>query len=310
MIDTLLLLAAALSFVFGWNNSSFVVGNMAGSGTVSLKAAASLTALGMLSGVILEGPKMLQSLNGSLASSVPSDGVEVAFGLSLIIILTLTLAKLPAPLSGAMVGAFLGVAAGLKAPTNLLQAGTVISFWFVAPLITALGAYGLRKGTSRLVAKLSLAGADSFNRAGVLAGSFAVSYTLGANNLGMIVGTALGGSPAQNASLASVVMALLAVVGVLVFGRGRVSGTVGDRLLSLRPQGVLAVFGSSALVVWLGTQLAIPVSISQCVLGGMLGAALSQRTALLNARVAYQALSTWVAVPVVAFLIGYAVTVA
>lgn len=310
MIDILLLLAAALSFVFGWNNSSFVVGNMAGSGTVSLKAAASLTALGMLSGVILEGPKMLQSLNGYLASSVPADGLEVTFGLSLIIILTLTVAKLPAPLSSAMVGAFLGVAAGLKAPTNLLQAGTIISFWFVAPLIAALGAYCLRKGTSRLVAKLSLAGADSFNRAGVLAGSFAVSYTLGANNLGMIVGTALGGSPAHNGSFVSVVMALLAVVGVLAFGRGRVSGTVGDRLLSLRPQGVLAVFGSSALVVWLGTQLAIPVSISQCVLGGMLGAALSQRTTLLNARVAYQALSTWVAVPVVAFLIGYAVMVA
>ncbi len=309
MIDTLLLLAAALSFVFGWNNSSFVVGNMAGSGTVSLKAAASITALGMLTGVVFEGPKMLQSLNGSLASFVPTSGLETAFVLSLIIMVTLTLAKLPAPLSSAMVGAFLGVAAGLSAPTNLLQAGTVISFWFVAPLITALAAYFVRKGTSRLVANLSLAGADSFNRAGVLVGSLAVSYTLGANNLGMIVGTALDGNPAQS-GLVSVAMASLAVVGVLVFGRGRVSGTVGDRLLSLRPQGVFAVFGSSALVVWLGTQFAIPVSISQCVLGGMLGAALSQRTTLLNARVAYQAFSTWVAVPVVAFLVGYAVTLA
>ncbi len=308
MIDPLLVLAATLSFVFGWNNSSFLIGNMAASGTVSVRAAAGVTALGMLAGVFLEGPKMLESLNGYLASPISNYGLAVTFGLSLALMLFLTLAKLAAPLSGALVGAFLGSSFGLRAAANLQQTGIVISFWFVAPILAALVAYILRKATSKFVSTLSLAAADSFNRIGVLSGSLAVSYTLGANNLGLIVGTAVGGRQTGSATLISLGMALVAVLGVLSLGRGNVSGTVGDRLLSLSPQGVLAVFASSALLVWLGTQLAVPMSIGQCVLGGMVGAAASQRTVVMNARVAYQELSTWVAVPAVAFVLAYATT--
>ena len=305
MVDLILPLGVVLCFVFGWNNSSYIVGNLAGSGTLSLGRSAVVAALGMMAGVLLEGPKMLTSLVGSLAYPVPSSGILITLALSVALILALTLGRLPAPVSSAMVGAFLGVAYGLGSNINAGQAELVISFWFVAPFVAAILAFVFHRGLARLVSGFSLVGADSFNRVGVVAGSLAVSYTLGANNLGLIAGTSLSGAQSGQSYAIAVLFALVAVLGMLVLGRGGVSGTVGDRLLSLSPVGVISVFASSALLVWAGTQLLVPMSISQCVLGGMLGSAFSQKSAFINFRLAYEALSTWVLVPVVAFVVAF-----
>lgn len=305
MVDPILVLAAVLCFIFGWNNSSYVVGNMAGSGTLTPGQSAAVAALGILAGVFLEGPKMLTSLVGSLAFPVSGYGILLTFALSILFILMLTAGRLPAPVSSAMVGGFLGFAMATGSTINESQAELVIAFWFVAPFVTALLAFVLHRLLARFVSRLSLVEADSFGRMGVIAGSVAVSYTLGANNLGLIAGTSLSGSHSSQAFAVAAVLALVAVLGMYLLGRGGVSGTVGDRLLSLSPLGVTSVFASSAFLVWLGTQFQVPMSISQCVLGGMLGSAFSQKAAFINVRLAYEALSTWVLVPVVAFIIAF-----
>jgi phosphate/sulfate permease len=79
-------------------------------------------------------------------------------------------------------------------------------------------------------------------------------------------------------------------------------------MLALSPQGVLAAFISSSVVVWIGTQFALPVSISQCLLGGMLGAAYSRAVSAVNNRLVAETLATWVVAPVIAFAAAYAVT--
>ncbi len=310
MADTLIVSGLALSFVFGWNNSSFLIGNMRGSGVLSLKGAVAATVVGMLLGVLAEGPKMLKSLDGSLALSVPSSGLLLTLVLSAALMLALTVAKLPASLSSAMVGAFLGVALGVGASVRLPQVELVVSFWFVAPVLAGVVAYLLHKGMSRVVPRLSIVASDTFNRLGVVAGSLLVAYSLGANNLGLITGTSAAGEGGAGLALLSAAMTGVALLGVVALGKGNVAGTMGDKMLSLSPQGVLAVFSASALLVWVGTQLAVPMSISQCVLGGMIGAAVSQRTAVINARLAYETIGTWVVVPAVAFLVGYALAVA
>jgi len=75
-------------------------------------------------------------------------------------------------------------------------------------------------------------------------------------------------------------------------------------MLSLSPQGVMAAFFCSALLVWIGTQLRVPMSISYCVLGGMLGAAYSSRITVVNRRLTLESISTWVVTPVAAFLLA------
>lgn len=305
MVDLVFVLAAILAFLFGWNNSSYVVGNMAGSGALSQGEAIVVAAVGMLAGVFLEGQKMLTSLVGSLAYAIPSSGVLVTFGLSIGLVVFLTFSRLPAPVSSAMVGGFLGFAYGVSAAVNAGQAELVVAFWFVAPLLTAVLAFAFHRAFSRAVSGLSLVRMASFDRFGVIVGSIAVSYTLGANNLGLIAGTSLSGEAVSQPAGTILPLAMIAVAGMVLLGRGGVSGTIGDRLLSLSPIGVMSVFASSAVLVWAGTQFQVPMSISQCVLGGMLGSAFSQKAAFVNVRLAYEALSTWVLVPIVAFIMAF-----
>jgi inorganic phosphate transporter, PiT family len=305
MIDLLVALALVLGFVFGWNNSSLLIGNLTSSGTLSLLGAALVSAVGILLGVLFEGSDMLKSLNGTLAS-VPTAGLEETMAVSIVLMVLMTGVALPAPLSSAMTGAFLGVAVGFGAAVNLQSTSLVLSFWFVAPVLAAVVAFAFHRGASRLVPRLSLVGSDAFSRVGVIVSSLAVAYSLGANNVGLIAGTAVGGGQALSTLALSAAIALAAALGVVLLGRGSVSGTIGDRLVSLSPQAVIAVFAASAFTVWVGTLLAVPMSMSQCVLGGMIGAALSQRTVVINPRIAYESIATWVLVPLVAVVLGYA----
>lgn len=302
----LLLLAGALSFLFGWNNSSLLIGNLRGSGTLTLRGSVIVTAVGLFAGVLLEGSKMVTSLNGSLVIAPSEYGLAITLVVSALVTFALTMLNLPASICAAMVGAILGVAVGSNLKMNLGQAYLIIAFWFVAPLLTYVVALVLRRTISRYVSGLSLIGVDSFNRMGVVLASLAVAYSLGANNIGMIYGTVIGATPQGYTILVASALTMVAVAGGLLLGKRNVTGTLGDKMLVLSSQGVLAAFGGSALLVWLGTQLQVPMSISYCILGGMMGAAFSGRIALVNRRLALESISTWVVVPSTSFLIALA----
>lgn len=303
----LLLLAGALAFVFGWNNSAFLIGNMQAAGTVGVRGAVLVSVVGLLVGTLVEGPRMLKSLDGSLAPSSPDLGLAATFALSIAFTIGLTLLRLPASFSGIMVGSFVGVATALGLAVNTDQLILIVSFWFIGPLVAAVTAFVLRRAASRAVSRLSLLGMDSFNRVAVIGSSLAVAFVLGANNIGLIAGTAVGGEPDQGLAVAAV-LAVVAVVGTVAFGAGHVSDTIGDRMLSLSPQGVFAVFAGAAITVLVGTQFRVPMSIGESVLGGMFGAAYSQKTTIINRRVAALSITMWIITPVMAFAAGLLLT--
>ncbi len=58
--DVVLALGVVLAFVFGWNNSSFLIGNGEGSGSLTLREALIVSSVGLLLGVVLEGSQMLE----------------------------------------------------------------------------------------------------------------------------------------------------------------------------------------------------------------------------------------------------------
>ncbi len=307
MIDLLLVfLAGALAFIFGWNNSSLLIGNIRASGSYGVRAAVAMSVAGLLAGVLLGGPRMLKSFDGTLVPSCPAYVLEVTFVVTIALTVGLTLIKLPATFSGIMVGAFLGGSEAFHLAVNVTQVILIVSFWFIAPVVAGLIALVLRRTTSSLVGGLSIVGVDSFNRLAILVTSLGVAFVLGANNVGLIAGTALGGGAAEGTEVAAG-LAILAGLGAALLGRDRVSDTVGDKMLSLSPQGVFAVFAGAAIATMIGTQLQVPISIGQSVLGGMIGAAYSQRTAVINRRVAAVTFGTWLVTPVVALLLGYLV---
>jgi len=302
-----LLLAGVLTFVFGWNNSAILIGNERGSGTLSGLESTILCSAGMLLGVALEGSKMSKGLGGMIATT-PTDPMVLA---TLVVSVTLTLgftsARIPVTFSATMVGAFAGAALASSVELRVGDVGTILAFWLIAPLATLAATFVTYRVIQEATANLSLLSVDAFNRAGVGMVSLALAYVLGANNIGLIYGTAFSGSqsPLAGSLLTLLALAACAIVGMVLFGRGGVAGTVGDRLLSLTPQGVLAAFSGTIIIMWVATQLGIPVSVSQCLIGGMFGAAFTKKIAIVNRRLSLEVVSSWVLIPLIAFALAF-----
>jgi PiT family inorganic phosphate transporter len=307
-----LLLAGTLAFVFGWNNSSILIGNERGSGTLSAREAAILCSVGIILGVALEGSKMNGSLGALVAGPATDSMVLTTLLVSLVLTLGLTMIAIPVSFSNTMVGAFAGAAFASSLQIRLGSLSTVLVFWVVAPVATMAVTFVCYRAICRATANSSLLTVDALDRAGVGLVSLALAYVLGANNLGLIYGTAfstrsLGASnPASvlGAAPAIFLLAASAIAGMALFGRGGVAGTVGDRLLALSPQGVLAAFTGTIIIMWVATQLGIPISLSQCLIGGMFGAALTKKLAIVNRRLSVDVVSSWVVIPLAAFALA------
>ncbi|MDG6991474.1 MAG: inorganic phosphate transporter [Nitrososphaerota archaeon] len=310
-MDSLLLaLAVALSFIFGWNNSSLLIGNVRGSGTLSYGTIIALAVAGLLLGSLLEGPKMVGSLAGSIAPSASVTALLATILVSLVLTLAMTLLDLPVSFSMVMVGAFIGATLASDVTLNAARSLQVVAFWFVAPLGTAALTYVIYRATKSAVSGLGLLAVDSLNGSGAFVSAFAVSYTLGANNIGMFFGSIGGASSFLAEGEAFTLLALAAILGVILLGRNSLGGVVGDRMLALSPQGVFSAFVASSILVWAGTQLALPVSITQCLIGGMLGAAFTRHVSIVNTRLVAETVSLWVLAPVVALGLAFLLTLA
>ena len=300
-----LVLASMLAFVFGWNNSSFLIGNARGSGTLTLPQTLLTASVGLLLGVLTEGSKMTHSLVGSIAPAAPSHVLDVTLVISVATAVLFTLLKLPVSFSSTMVGAFVGA---LVADSLAIHGGAlaiVVAFWFVAPVLTAPLAFVIYYVLRALSDRMNIVSVDTLNRVGVVVSCVAIAYVLGANNVGLIEGAAQLDS-GQTFGLAPVlVVTASAILGMLVFGKGSVSATVGDRLMSLSPAGVFSTFIGSSISVWAGTQFGLPISITQCLLGGMFGASFTKKVHVLNDRLALETILSWAVFPAAAFVAAW-----
>lgn len=61
-------------------------------------------------------------------------------------------------------------------------------------------------------------------------------------------------------------------------------------------------------MVWAGTQLALPVSITQCLIGGMLVAAYTRHITIVNTKQVGETLSLWAVAPLVALILAFFLT--
>lgn len=304
----LLLLVLLLTFIFGWNNSSFITGNLIGSGLFKTRTSVWVAIVGLFLGMLLEGNKMVVSLDGKLATGSTTQVFLTTLIVSIIFTLILTIFSMPVSFSITIVGAFLGSAFGSSASINVTETLIVILFWFIAPILTALLTYSIYTFTARIMRNLDLLTVDLFNRIGALLGSIVVSYSLGGNNIGLIYG-ASGSNGSNYGMIGMALSAIVAVLGVLLFGKGNVAGTIGDRMLVLSPQAVVSVFISSALFIWIGTQLSIPISISQCLLGGMFGAAYARSIVIINRKLVLELILSWIIIPILSYVTAFLIAI-
>lgn len=297
-------LGIGLMFVFGWNNGPVLLGNLAGSGILSYRRSLALVAAGLLAGVFLEGPKMERSLAGGITSSTTQTVAIEVLILSFTIMLLLSVLRIPVSLGNILVGAYSGASLAAQIPLNSPQILLILLSWLSVPAFSALITILIYRIVSIVVPNWSLITLDTVNRAAVLGITFYVAFAMGANNLGMVRSVL---APFQHAGIEvqAILFSLAALMGMLLFGRG-ISGVIGDELLALSPVGVLTAMFGGASVMLLLTQFRIPVSITQAIVGGMVGVSLTRDVRVINRRILGEILASWILVTGFAFVLALA----
>lgn len=290
-------LLALASFVFGWNNSSLVKGALVGPRFFGYRKATIITAAGLLAGVLLEGGKMERSLVGDLVPRVGPHGELAILFATLLLLIVFTSLRLPVSLSNCLVGAVAGaaVASGLSFNQGYLL--LIVVSWTIIPFLSAILSAASYRIIRRFLFEVDLLGADLVTRLLLLVAVVYSAYSLGANNLGAFTSIIDVGDN-QGAGVL-----IPAVAGFLLLGKG-VTFRFSDDIVQVGGVRMAAAFFASSILVWFFTQAAIPVSLTQAIVGGIVGVGLSTKPSIVNSKLVFEILGSWALVAGLGFALA------
>ncbi len=291
-------LAAIVSFIIAANNSSGSVSTLYGARIISYRNAALMAGFFVMLGTVLEGWKMSGAIDGGLLTVSLTLEMSMLVLLSLIVLMFIfTLLAMPMSASQVMVGSILGVASAFLLQINTEFTFFVVASWginFLASLLLALIIYMLMARLTRHMHVFSL---SKFYTVSLIISSAFMAYTLGANTIGLIA--------SLNLSWISVATTgVSAMLGTIILGR-RTAITVGNKITNLDPPRAFAAQIAGAIIVELFTQLHFPVSITQAIIGGVIGTGLVKGYHELNRKTVKSLMISWSIAPLVGFVLTY-----
>lgn len=336
MITTLIFLSSGLflGWSLGANDASNVFGTAVGSRMIRFSTAATICSVFIIIGAVTGGAGAAHGLGelGKVNALPGAFTVALAAGLT---VLWMTKLGLPVSTSQAVVGAIIGWNFFSGSQTDFQSLAKIVSTWVVCPILAGLFAYGIYQLAVVWIDKTKphLLSLDNNVRWGlILVGAFG-SYTLGANNIGNVMGVFISSSPFKNINIASITTfsateqlfllgAIAISVGVFTYSK-QVMMTVGNSLMVLSPVGALVVVLANSLVLFIFSSKAlsnfvvsfglppiplIPVSSSQAVVGAVIGIAFCKGlkgVRQVKWRVLGEIASGWVTTPVISAIIAF-----
>lgn len=297
----MLFLSAAvyLGWALGANDTANVFGTGVANELISYRVAVILTAGFVIFGAVIEGPKMMDTVGQFTPLTLHAAFIAV---LSAAIIVTLmTSIKLPVSTSQAILGAIAGVALSIGG-WNALPREKLVKI-VLSWLFTPLGAMAIAVALFIILAPLankirSFITFALVMKLGVIVVGCYGAYALGANNVANVTGAFVGAGllgPSGGAIIGGASIAL----GALTYSKG-VMMSVGKKIFPLGSFSALIAVLASALTLHFFTQLRVPVSNSQAIVGSIAGIGLLRGTKAIDKKVLFRIFTGWIATPLLA----------
>lgn len=297
-----ILSGAFLGWSLGANDSANIFGTGVATGTIRYRTAIWLTAFFVMIGALLEGPKCMQVLT-DLSRLVPLDAFLCLLAAALTMT-AMTFLAVPASSSHAVIGAILG-AGILHGSADFSQLYKIVTCWVLTPICGLVLGYTLLRLLT-LFFNLSRMGVTRRNRiyfSGILISGCYGAYTLGSNNVANVTGVYVG-SGLLEPGAAGLIGGLAIAAGVLTFSR-RVMMTVGKGIAPLDPFTAFVTVLAGALTLHLFTQVGIPVSSSQSVVGAVVGVGLVGGIRTVSPRILIRIGMGWIVTPISAGILSW-----
>ena len=320
-----------LGWALGANDAANVFGTAVGTKMVRWGTAAAICSLFVVLGAIVSGGGAAHTL-GKLGAISALPGAFMTALSAALAVYAMTKSGLPVSTTQAIVGAIIGWNFFSASPTDTTALTTIVSTWFICPVLAAVIAIVFYKAVTLTLNRsgLHLLRTDAYTRVAlILAGAFG-AYSLGANNIANVVGVFIPAKPFETLSVGGLFAfssaqqllllgGLAIAAGVATYSRG-VMMTVGGALGRISPVAafvavlshsiVLFMFASKGLEAWLAgkglpTIPLVPVSSSQAVVGSVVGIAVLKGIAGIRWPILGSILVGWVATPLLAGIICF-----
>lgn len=303
-----LLAALYLGWTLGANDTANVFGTGVTSELISYKLAILLTAGFVILGAAIEGPKVMHTVGGFTNLTLATASLAVLSAAAVVTLMTFL--KLPISTSQAIMGAIVGITVSLggwgSVPGDKLV--KIVLCWLFTPLgamvISVFLFTVLAPFMNRLRSFITFA---LVMKIGIVAVGCYGAYTLGANNVANVTGAFVGAG--LMGPLAGALTGGAAIGGgALTYSRG-VMISVGKRIFPLGPFSAFITVLSAAITLQLFTELRVPVSNSQAIVGAIAGIGVLRGTRAINKKRLVSIFTAWIATPIIAaslsFLLHY-----
>jgi len=291
-----------LGWSLGANDSANIFGTGVTTGIVRYRTAIWLTAAFVMLGALVEGPKCMKVM-GELSRILPMEAFYCALAAALTMT-ALTFLAIPASTSQAIIGAVIG-AGVLSGSADFSKLYKVVACWVFTPICGIAAGYLLHQALGYAIDRT----VKSFTRrnllysAGILVAGCYGAYTLGSNNVANVTGVYVG-SGTMTPEMAALIGGLSIATGVLTYSR-RVMMTIGKGIVPLDPFSALVVVLAEALTLHFFTQIGVPVSSSQAVVGALVGVGFVGDVQTVSFKMLKRISIGWIMTPVAGGVLAY-----
>ncbi len=290
----------------GWSLGSNDAANFFGTGVgakiITYRKATLLISVFVVIGALLEGEKCFATVG-----EISKLDLKMAFFTTLsagMMVTLFTYFGLPTSTSQAIIGALLGGGLYL-AKADFSKLYKIVVCWILTPVGALIISYLLYHLLGRLVNQYLTRPLlrDALIKGGlVISGCFG-AYALGSNNVANVTGVYVSTgtlSPFYGALIGSLSIAL----GVLTYS-GKVMETVGRKIVAMDSYSAFIAGLGSALVVWIFTQVGVPVSSSQSVVGAVAGVGLVKGIRAVSIKSLVEIVVGWISTPLTGGILCY-----
>jgi len=294
--------AVFLGWSLGSNDSANIFGTGVAANILRYKTAIILTAIFVVIGALLEGYKSMDTVGAMtqlshMAAFIAT--ISAAFCVAVFSYLSL-----PVSTSQAIMGAVLGIGMISGIP-DFSKLSKVLLAWVLTPISGMIFTAILYPVVGKLFKNilLDIKRRNLFIRAALIFAGCYGAYSLGANNVANVTGAYVGAgllSPFYAALLGSLSIA----AGILTYSRN-VMETVGKKIVELDGFSAFISTFSAAFTVHLFTQVGIPVSTSQAIVGGVAGVGLIKGSKTIKKRTLVEIAIGWFSTPLSTGALAY-----
>ena len=291
-----------LGWTLGSNDSANIFGTGVAAKIIRYRSAIILTSVFVILGALVEGEKCFATV-GKLSHLTPESAFCAALAAG-ITMFFLTYLALPSSASQAIIGAILGASVVSGIP-DLSKVYKILACWILAPIAAVIISFVLYHLIGFFIARymMSPQKRSFFIFWGLIfAGCFG-AYALGSNNVANVTGVYVGSgllTPFEGLLVGSFSIAS----GVLTYSK-KVMMTVGKEITPLDEYAAFIAALSGAITVELFTQVGVPVSSSQAIVGGVAGVGLVKGVRTVNKRTLTGIGIAWISTPISAGIISY-----